>query len=101
MNNLNKLKNKLFNQITNKKNIYKYFSDSKKIETLLNNNLNNISLLEIKDISGGCGQSFSINIVSTDFSGKSIIQQHRIVNNILKTELNDIHALQLKTSAPI
>jgi len=55
--------------------------------------------LEIIDISGNCGTSFSIKLKSPDFKGKTIIMQHRMVNEALKEELKDIHALQIKSEA--
>lgn len=55
--------------------------------------------LEIEDISGNCGTSFSIRITSPDFKGKSMIMQHRMVNEALKEELKEIHALQIKSES--
>lgn len=53
--------------------------------------------LEVEDISGSCGTSFSIKINSPDFKGKSMIMQHRMVNDALKDEMKEIHALQIKS----
>ena len=55
--------------------------------------------LEVEDISGNCGTSFSIKLTSPDFKGKSIIMQHRMVNDALKEEMKEIHALQIKSEA--
>ncbi len=55
--------------------------------------------LEVEDISGNCGTSFSIKLTSPDFKGKSIIMQHRMINDALKDELKEIHALQIKSEA--
>ena len=55
------------------------------------------SQLQIEDISGGCGQSFSLYIVSDKFEGKSLLQRHRMVNKCLQDEVPRIHALQMKT----
>lgn len=80
-------------------NIYRRFFASKtEIEQKLNKSLK-IQKLEVIDISGNCGTSFQIKIKSPDFMGKTPIMQHRIVNEILKDDLKDIHALQLKTEA--
>lgn len=54
--------------------------------------------LQVEDISGNCGTSFSIKITSPDFKGKTVIMQHRMVNEALKEELKEIHALQIKSS---
>lgn len=80
--------------------VKRHFSDVSVIEKLIKTNLKEVSKLEIIDISGGCGASFSINVSSSDFKGKSIIQQHRMINDILKPELKEVHAIQIKTSIP-
>ncbi len=52
--------------------------------------------------SPGTGEShFRLLIVSPAFEGKSRVERHRAVNEILAEELNGhIHALALKTYAP-
>ncbi|KAK9381822.1 bola protein [Kockiozyma suomiensis] len=57
------------------------------------------SQLSVKDISGGCGSMFAINIVSKAFKGKPMIKQHRMVNDILADDLKQWHGVQLKTKA--
>jgi BolA family transcriptional regulator, general stress-responsive regulator len=50
----------------------------------------------------GTGEShFRILVVSEVFSGKSRIERHRLVNDLLKDELaGGVHALALSTIAP-
>jgi stress-induced morphogen len=79
----------------------KYFAEKQIVEYLIKSTLKDVTKLNVVDISGGCGQSFNIEISSKDFKGKTLIQQHRLINDILKKEFNDIHALTLKTSVPI
>ncbi len=45
---------------------------------------------------------FEAEVVSAAFAGKSLIQQHRLVNDAIKAELdsNAIHAMSLKTRTP-
>ncbi|KAI9137819.1 bola protein, partial [Paraphysoderma sedebokerense] len=44
---------------------------------------------------------FRVNIVSDSFSGKPLIQRHRLVYDILAQEIQDgVHALQLSTKTP-
>ena len=57
-----------------------------------------INELVVQDTDGGCGQSFMVKIKTPEFKGKSLIEQHRIINEILKDEVNQIHSLVLKTS---
>ncbi|RUO98652.1 BolA family transcriptional regulator [Hyphomicrobium sp.] len=52
--------------------------------------------------SPGTGEShFRVLIVSDAFTGKSRVERHRLVNDLLKDELaGGIHALALSTLAP-
>jgi BolA family transcriptional regulator, general stress-responsive regulator len=52
--------------------------------------------------SPGTGEShFRLLIVSADFAGKSRIERHRVVNDLLRDELRDgVHALAIKALAP-
>ena len=59
-----------------------------------------VSLQEIKDTSGGCGQSFEAVIVSSQFEGKPLLARHRLVNECLAEELAIIHAFSQKTYTP-
>lgn len=85
-----KLNQNLFN--------FRTFASKAELEDKLNQLLK-IEKLEVIDMSGNCGTSFQIKIKSPDFNGKTMIAQHRMINDILKDELKDIHALQLKTEA--
>ncbi|KAJ1561358.1 hypothetical protein HK096_005000 [Nowakowskiella sp. JEL0078] len=56
---------------------------------------------EVSDTSGGCGASFHVIVVSQAFSGKTLIQQHRIVHDAVGNELmKEIHAFTQKTYTP-
>ncbi|KAM3176734.1 hypothetical protein ACTXT7_005933 [Hymenolepis weldensis] len=56
--------------------------------------------LKITDFSDGCGLKLKVEIVSEQFVNKTLIQQHRTVNDLLKEEMKDIHALSLSTFTP-
>lgn len=56
--------------------------------------------LEVQDISGGCGSMYALEIESFKFKGLSIIKQHKLVNQILESEIKKWHGIQLKTRAP-
>ena len=49
----------------------------------------------------GTGDHFEILVVSKSFSGRPIIEQHKMVFSILEKEMgsNAIHAVKLKTRA--
>ena len=52
------------------------------------------------DTSGGCGAMFQLFISSRAFEGLPLLKRHRLVNDALKEEIKEIHALQLKTWTP-
>ncbi len=52
---------------------------------------------EIRDLGGG--DHIHALVIADAFEGKSLIEQHRMVLDLFKAEIdaNDVHALQLKT----
>lgn len=54
----------------------------------------------MEDVSDGCGAKFVSKIVSAKFEGLSLIQQHRLVNEILAEEMPVIHSFRMKTLTP-
>lgn len=53
--------------------------------------------LQVRDVSGGCGSMFAIDITSQKFKGLSMVKQHKLVNQILKEDIKRWHGLQLRT----
>jgi BolA-like protein 3 len=56
--------------------------------------------VEVNDISGGCGAMYNIDVESPLFKGKSIVQQHQLVQQVLREDMKSIHGLNLKTRVP-
>ena len=55
------------------------------------------AIVEIQDLAGD-GNHYSATITSSQFSGKSKIEQHKMVYNSLKGKMgNELHALAIKT----
>ena len=53
--------------------------------------------VNIQDLAGD-GNHYSATVVSSQFSGKSKIQQHKMVYSSLKGKMgNELHALAIKT----
>lgn len=50
----------------------------------------------------GTFDHFQVDVLWKDFAGKSLIEQHKIVNGALHDALDDgrIHALKIKTYSP-
>lgn len=54
----------------------------------------------IQDLRGD-GDHYAAQVVSAQFEGKSRVQQHQLVYQALQGRMgNELHALQLQTSAP-
>lgn len=49
--------------------------------------------VQVTDISGGCGSMFRIQVVSSLFEGQGKVAQHRLVNEVLKKEIGEMHGL--------
>ncbi|KAI8631864.1 bola domain-containing protein [Xylariaceae sp. FL1651] len=56
--------------------------------------------VEVTDMSGGCGQSFTTLIVSPLFAGQNSLKRHRAVNAALRDEIAAIHAWSAKCQTP-
>jgi len=55
------------------------------------------AIVEIQDLAGD-GNHYSATVTSPQFSGKSKIEQHKMVYNSLKGRMgNELHALAIKT----
>ena len=53
--------------------------------------------IDIQDLAGD-GNHYSATIISSKFTGKSKIEQHKMVYNSLKGQMgNELHALAIKT----
>ena len=70
--------------------------DLKEIEKYIKEALPDASI-EIQDLAGD-GNHYSATVISSEFNGKSKIEQHKIVYNSLKGKMgNELHALALNT----
>jgi len=70
--------------------------DLKEIEKFIKEAMPDASI-EIQDLAGD-GNHYSATIVSSQFVGKSKIEQHKMVYNSLKGRMgNELHALAIKT----
>ena len=68
----------------------------KEIERLIKDEFPDASV-QIEDLAGD-GNHYSATVISSQFSGKTKIEQHKMVYNSLKGKMgNELHALALKT----
>jgi stress-induced morphogen len=69
------------------------------IEEKIKQNLKTL-LVEVVDLRGG--DHIQAIVVSPEFEGKTLVEQHKTIYDILSEEMksNEIHALTLKTYSP-
>ena len=68
----------------------------KEIEVLIKESFPD-AIIEIQDLAGD-GNHYSATVISSKFSGKTKIQQHKMVYDSLRGKMgNELHALALKT----
>ncbi|PKI82906.1 hypothetical protein MVES1_003596 [Malassezia vespertilionis] len=67
------------------------------LEAAIYTKLDDVSVLFVSDVSGGCGQAYDIVLVSDQFEGMPTLRRHRLVNDRLKEEIAAMHAFSQKT----
>ncbi|KAG8904200.1 hypothetical protein FRB99_002103 [Tulasnella sp. 403] len=73
---------------------------AKDLEAALKRAFPEMTYLEIMDTSSGCGASYAVIIVNPTFEGKLTLARHRLVNQLLKDEIAQLHAFSQKTYTP-
>ena len=57
------------------------------------------ALVTVAD-STGAGDHFEVRVRATEFAGRSLVEQHRLVYGALGPLMGHIHALALQTESP-
>jgi stress-induced morphogen len=70
------------------------------VETMIKAGLPDATV-QVMDLTGG-GDHYQVTVVSSEFEGKSLIQQHQLVYRAVQQAMSTeaIHALSLKTYTP-
>jgi len=56
--------------------------------------------VSVSDLTGG-GDHFEVTVVSTQFEGRTLVQQHQMVYDALQGKMgDDLHALAIQTIIP-
>lgn len=55
--------------------------------------------VDVIDISHGCGDMYEVHVVSPHFKGKSLVQQHRLIQTAIGDDIRNWHGLRISTSA--
>lgn len=75
-------------------------SGEKSLSNILQKKFPEAEDIQVKDISGGCGAMYEVYVQSTAFKNLSRLQQHRLVNEALKEEIQDMHGIRITTALP-
>ncbi|XP_059849255.1 bolA-like protein 3 isoform X1 [Hypanus sabinus] len=70
------------------------------IRNVLKERFPQASSIKVVDISGGCGAMYEVHIESVEFKGKRLVQQHQMINQALKNEIQSMHGLRIFTAVP-
>ncbi|MCO5596185.1 hypothetical protein L7F22_050245 [Adiantum nelumboides] len=70
------------------------------LEAAIRQKVEKVSALIVSDVSGGCGQAYDVIIVSDAFEGLNTLKRHRMVNELLKEQIAELHAFSQKTYTP-
>ncbi len=57
-------------------------------------------LLDVQDVSGGCGAFFKLLVVTDAFEGKTTVARHRLVQALLKEDIKSMHGITMTTLTP-
>ncbi|EKX47134.1 bola-like protein [Guillardia theta CCMP2712] len=58
------------------------------------------TVVEVVDLSDGCGAKLDLLVVSEKFVGMSLLDRQRSVHEAIEEEMKTIHALTMKTKTP-
>mmetsp|Transcript_1076 Transcript_1076/g.2603 ORF Transcript_1076/g.2603 Transcript_1076/m.2603 type:complete len:119 (+) Transcript_1076:185-541(+) len=56
--------------------------------------------VSVKDVSGGCGSAYNIDVTSSLFEGKNKVQQARMVYEMLGEHIKGMHSVKVTTKLP-
>lgn len=58
-------------------------------------------LIDVVDISGGCGAMYTVYVETSEFANMRTVKQHQMVNEVLLAEIkNNMHGLRIQTAVP-
>jgi stress-induced morphogen len=75
-------------------------SNKELVESIMSANKDIVESFTLVDTAGD-DNHFSLTVISSKFTGLSLINRHRMINALLKEALKEsVHALSLKTLSP-
>ncbi|CAD7013004.1 bolA-like protein 3 [Ceratitis capitata] len=58
------------------------------------------AIVNVVDVSGGCGAMFEVYVESREFEGLTTLKQHKLITQTLKEQIKDMHGVRIHTSVP-
>eukprot|EP00694_Reclinomonas_americana_P005827 EC795354.1.p2 GENE.EC795354.1~~EC795354.1.p2 ORF type:complete len:129 (+),score=36.71 EC795354.1:49-435(+) len=55
------------------------------------------AFVRVRDISGGCGAMYEVEVDSPVLQGESLVAQRKLVKNALEPEIKNMHGITIKT----
>ena len=52
----------------------------------------------VVDVSGGCGAMYEVHVEAPQFKGLRTVGQHKLVTEVLKEQIKDMHGLRISTA---
>ena len=65
----------------------------------LRDRIPNAREVDVIDISHGCGDMYEVHVVSSHFKGKSLVQQHRLIQTAIGEDIRNWHGLRISTAS--
>jgi stress-induced morphogen len=84
-------------------------TDSKKVPSqaeqklidMLKKRFPDAKIVDVNDISGGCGSMYEVYVETNEFKNIKKVKQHQIINQVLESEIkNNMHGLRIYTGIP-
>jgi len=71
----------------------------KKLTDMLKQRFIKSKLIEVVDISGGCGSMYAVYVETSEFKNMRTVKQHQLVTEVLKKEIKDnMHGVRIQTA---
>ena len=71
-----------------------------KLVNILKQKFPKADLVQVEDISGGCGSMYTVFVQSVEFNGLRLVKRHQMINEALKAEIKEMHGLRISATTP-
>ncbi|KAF2882312.1 hypothetical protein ILUMI_23877 [Ignelater luminosus] len=79
---------------------YNTATSEEQLRKILEKQFPQAKVIQVEDVSGGCGAMYNIYVETKDFKGLSIPKQHQAIYAALNEQIKQIHGLHVVTKVP-